>query len=699
VLGLYAGSVAVEGEQKAVEAHFVTANFFDDLGATPLIGRLLDPSRDEASSAEPVVVLTYGFWQSHFGADPLVAGKTVRLNGKLATVVGVAASNFSGLSLSKPGFWVPISQEPYFAAGSQLLTDFDGSSVQMWGRLQPGLAPAAAEQELRSLAGELRRTHPSAIWKDEGLVSQPGGYTSSLLIGTRSGSGSGGGNSEIYPILGLLSALCLLILIVACGNLGSLLLARGVARQREMSIRVAVGAGRARLIRQLFTESLVLALLGSALGLAVGWLVLRGLLILTGVPGWIDPTPDWRVMLFALAAGVASAILFGLTPTLQVARQRHRATLTRQFLVGAQIAASCVLLIVAGLLGRALTHAMSADPGFEYRQVLAINPRLSQHGYTSGQARTYLDTLRGRLVALPGVESVALAQTPPLGHVSISAGIDIEGRHVTLQILPVDTNFFGTMKIPLLLGRNFASNETRAAVVSDSFARKAWPGKDPLGRTFNIDGDYTVVGVAGGARTTRIEDSDSVEVYVPLGLDALPSAYVLVRTARGPEDLARSASTIARGIDPNTFPEAELLKTQFTRKLEGAEYSVVAVSTLGFFAQLLACLGIAGVVAYAVSQRTKEIGIRMALGADPAHVLSVVLRQFFIPVTAGLLVGLAGAAILSKFLRGQLYGISNLDPVTYLLVIGVFVITVGVAALLPARRALGVDPLQTLRYE
>jgi predicted permease len=420
---------------------------------------------------------------------------------------------------------------------------------------------------------------------------------------------------------------------------------------------------------------------------------------LTESPAWLNPTPDWRVIVFAIGAGFASAILFGLTPALQVARQRHRVTVMRQFLVGAQIAASCVLLIVAGLLGRALNHAMSTHPGFEYQQVISIDPGLAKHGYSPPRAQAYLDTLQSRLRVLPGVESVSLALSPPLGNRSEVAGFGVDGRAVNVQINRVDPQFFQTMTIPLLRGRHLMRGDTHAIIVSESLARGAWLGQDPLGKKFTMGEDYTVVGIAGSARLVKLEDSDSVEVYLPIEMSDLPSVFVLVKTSALPEDLARSAASTAKATDPSTFPEVQLLKSGFRRKLRSAEYSALAVSVLGFIAHLLACLGIVGVVAYAVSQRTKEIGIRMALGARPSHVLAVVLRQFSIPVVAGLVTGVGGAAALSQILRQQLYGISNLDPIAYLAAIGLFVVTVSLAALLPARLALRVDPMHALRYD
>jgi predicted permease len=693
-------SVAVEGEAKQVNASFVSANYFTELGAAAHIGRLLDSTRDEAPGAAPVVVLGHSFWQRHFGGDPQVVGRILRLNGKPATIIGVAASDFNGLTLYGPALWAPVTQQPYFANGSRLLTDFSVESpgVQFWGRLQTGQNPKAAEEELRALAAELRRQYPTAIWEDERLASEPGAYAVNNLIGNRRGTGTEQ-RDPIYPTLALAGTLTLLILAVACGNLGSMLLARSVARQREMAIRVAIGAGNGRLVRQLFTESLFLALLGAAAGIAVGQVVLRGLMRISGAPPWLNAGPDWRVAAFALGAGFASAILFGLTPALQVGRQRHRSTFTRQVLIGAQVAASCVLLIVAGLLGRALDHATSTNPGFEYKQVVAIDAGLPKYGYSPAQAQAYFDSLENRLRALPGVESVSLAISPPLGHVTISASIDVEGHPVNMQLNRVDPRFFETMKTPLLRGRNLKRGETHVAVISESMARMAWPGRDALGRSFKLDESYTVVGICGSVRLTRFGDSDSVQAYFPIEPADRANLQMLVRTSGSTSDLARSIVTVARTIDGEIFPDVQVLSTAFRNRLEGAQYSTLAVSVLSFIAHLLACLGIVGVVSYAVSQRTKEIGIRMALGAQSSQVLSIVLRQFSLPVVAGLLLGVSAAAALSQFLRGRLFGISNLDPVTYLVAVVVFVVTVVAAALFPARRALRIDPLGALRHE
>ena len=691
-------SLTIDGEAKPVKAQFVTANYFSELGAAGSAGRLLDPSRDEAGGAPPVVVLSQGFWQRHFGADASVAGRTIRLNGKPVTVAGVAAAEFSGLSLDNPDLWLPVTQQPYLVNGSTMLTDYsvEHSGEEMWGRLKPGRTPQAAEQELRSLAAVLRASHPDDIWQNETLPSQPGGYATAAMSQSHHGTGTRDANMMV-PAAAMIGALVLLILAVACGNLGGLLLARGVARQREISIRMAVGAGKGRLVRQLFTESLLLGLLGSLAGLGTGSVVLRTLLAASGTPPWLDASPDWRVTLFAVAMGFTAAILFGLTPAFQVVRQRHQASLVRQVLIGAQVAASCVLLIVAGLLVRALDRA-SGDPGFAYQQVLTVDPGLGNHAYSPAKASAYLDTLQQRLAELPGVDAVARASTPPFGNKTVTVGTRVAGRGISIRATSIDPQYFATMKLPLLRGRNLARGETHAVVISQSLAVLAWPTEDPIGKQLDV-GDLkpTVVGICGNSRVS--EDPDATQAYFPAEAQDQPSMVVLVRTAGRPEGMAGTVASLAKSIDPQVQPEVQLMKNNFQQRLHGAEYSILGVGVLAVVALLLACLGIVGLVAYSVSQRTKEIGIRMALGARPAQIVKIVLRQFSRPVAAGLLVGIGGAAGLAQVLHRVLFGIGSLDPAAYLGAIGLFALTVLVASVVPARRALRVDPVSALRND
>jgi len=678
------GRLTIGQEEKPVGVGFFSANFFNELGGVPMLGRLLSPAVDEAAGAAPVAVLGYGTWRSRFGADPFIVGKTILLNQKPTTIVGVLASNFSGLGLEPPAISVPIVQKPYFEASQDLRAFSEkGINVRMWGRVRSGLTPRIAEQELASLAAQLRLEHPKDIWEKETLPSRPGGYATTV-------------RAEMYPVLALAGALGTLILVAACVTLGGLLLARGVAREREFSIRSAVGAGRGRLIRQLLTESLLLALLGLLAGLMAGYVGLRGLIVWADLPAWLNPMPDGRVILFAVGTGIASVILFGLTPAWHVARQRYRTTTMRQILIGGQVATSCVLLIVSGLFVRALHQATAASPGFEYERVIALEPGLE--GASAKEARAFFDALWSRLGNVPGIVSISMASNPPLGNRWSVVKTRVGGKAVNIHFNNVDADFFETMGIPLRKGRGLARGDKREIVVSESLARAEWPGENPIGKQFSDSKDI-VVGVVGNARLVSPEDSDAVEAYRLVQEDLLPSMVVLIRTAGPAEGLVASVASVSKSIDRLRFPEIQLLRSSFNQKVAQARYAALIVSVLGAVALLLACLGIVGVVAYAVSQRTKEIGIRMALGARPAQVLWVVLRQFGNPIVIGLLVGVGGAAALSQILRQGLYGLSNFDPAAYTGAVVAFGVAAGLAALLPARRALLVDPMLALRYE
>ncbi len=410
--------------------------------------------------------------------------------------------------------------------------------------------------------------------------------------------------------------------------------------------------------------------------------------------------PDWRVALFSLGIGALAAVIFGLAPALQITRQRQRANIARQFLIGAQVAASCVLLIVSGLLMHALDYALHFDPGFQYQKVAVIEPGLDSHGYTPEKARAYLDELQNGLLRMPGVQSVAFTSVPPLGGTVVALGTEIAGRQITIHVTNVSPTFFKTMGIPILRGRVLQAGDTHSIIVGESFAKLAWPGQDALGRKFTTDGqDFIVVGIVGTARLVERQDADALEAYFPLETGGLPSATVLVKTSGATESLLPAFNALAKSLRPDVVPFVQLLKTSFQQKLQTIQNTALVVSLLGAVALAIACLGIVGLVAYSVSQRTKEIGLRMALGAKPAHVLSIVLQQFSRTVLFGLLAGILGAAALSQLLRRELYGISNLDPVSYLSASALFLVVAAMAALLPARRALRIDPMRALRYD
>jgi predicted permease len=678
----------MDDDLHGTSASFATANYFSELGTPPAVGRLFDPARENKATAPPVVVLSYAVWQHRFNGDPGVVGRTVKLDRKPATVIGVTPYEFASLGGQTPDLWIPIAQQPYFVTGSTVLTDPGASSIRMWGRLAPGVTAKMAAEELKALTNELRRQYPKDIWDGEYIDIQAGGHLQVM-------------QPAMYRVAAMVALLTLLILAVACANLGGLLLARAVTREREIGIRMAIGATRARIFRQLATESMVLALLGATAGLGLSTLGVRVALTELHAQGWLSAKPDWRVLVFTFVMAMAAAVFFGFAPALQIARQRQRKTIVRQVLIASQVAASCVLLIVAGLLVRATLHVLYTDPGFAYEQLLSVDAQLAQHNYSPPAAQAYLNTMQERIRALPGVKSVSLVKLPPMGHVVASMDEEINGLRVPVYPNWVTPGLFETMGIPLRLGRTFYAGERNAVIVSESMARMEWPGQNPIGQQVpNGDAKDTVVGVAGDAHVNAANDDDAVELYWPAQQADMPGMVVMVRTIGEPDSLAPMIKGISESMDAKLFPEIRQMKVLYHDKVLGLIENIAkAVTLTGLVAMLVAAVGIIGLVSFSVSQRIKEIAIRMALGAGKMQLLTAILRQFVWPVAIGLAagVGIAGAA--SRLLRIALYGVSNLDPASYAAAILVLMAILSLAALLPARRALRLDLAKTLHYE
>jgi predicted permease len=677
----------IDDDLEPASASFVTANYFTELGTRAAYGRMLDPHKDDTPDAPPVVVLSNGLWQRRFGRDPGVVGRVIRLNKKPATVVGVAPFAFVTLGGQYPDVWMPIAQQPYFVERSTILKDWDNSSVHMWGRLAPGVSAKTAEQELRALTDEIRRQHPTAVWDGEYIHISAGGHMQVM-------------QPQMYRVAAMVGALTLLILMVCCANLGGLMLARAVTRQHEFEIRVAIGAGRGRILRQLCTESILLAALGASAGLALACVVIRVVLAETDAPKWLSAWPDGRVLLFTAGMTVVTMLLLGLLPGVQVVRQRQHKMLVRQMLVGAQVAASSVLLIISALLLRATEHALFTDPGFGYEQLVSIDSQLSHHAYSAAAARAYLAQMQNRLHAVPGVTSVSLVKMPPLGHVVSNSGVVIDGRAVTVYPNWVAPGFFSTMGIPLRVGRTFYAGEKHAVIVSESFARRQWPAGNPLGQLLGEGATKDiVVGVAGDAHINALSDDDATEQYWPAQQDDMPDMVVIARFSGEPGSLAPAVKAISESLDPSVPPEIRQIKMLYRQNVTQIETLATIVSLVGLVAVSLAGVGIIGLVAFVVTQRTKEIAIRIALGAQPGKVLSAVLRQFRWPVIAGLAAGAGLAVLASKLLRAILFGVNNLDPASYAAAIATLAVVVALAMILPAARTLRLDLARILHCE
>ncbi len=679
--------VQIDDDIQGTSSSFVTPNYFTELSTRAAFGRMLDPMLDGSIGRPPVMVISYGLWQRRFGGDSSVVGRTIHLNKKPVTVIGVAPSALATLGGQDPDIWLPIAQQPYFIDGSRVLNDFDNASVRMWGKLAPGVTAQVAEQELRSLTNELRLQHPTAVWDHEFIQISPGGHLQVM-------------QPEMYQVAAMAGVLTLLILAVACGNLGALLLARAVQREREIGIRRAVGASGARVFRQLCTESLLLASLGAVAGLALGCAVIRITLTTLDAPKWLSTVPNARILLFTFAMSFVSALLFGLTPAFQIARHGQHKTTARQMLVTAQLAGSCMLLIVAGLLVRAAHHALYTNPGFGYERLISIDGQLNQHGYTASRAKAYLDQMETRIRAAPGVHSVSLVLLPPLGHAVSYANTAIGGRNVRIYPNWVAPDFFVTMQIPILLGRTFHANEKNAAIVSKSFARAQWPGQNPLGKLAG-EGKLkdVVVGVVEDAHMNALSDDDALEEYWPAAEEQMAGMVVIARTEGAVENLPNAAKSISESLDPKLFPEIRSIKALYSKSVSQIERIAGAVTLVGLVALCLAGVGVVGLVSFTVWQRTKEIAIRLALGATPSNILTVILWQFSGPVVIGLVAGTVIAAASSNILRRALFGISNLDVIAYAGAVVFLVAILAVSALLPARRALRVNVSKALHYQ
>lgn len=673
-----------------VRTGLVSANYFHELGITAAYGRLFSPQADGAADAPPVVVVGYGFWQ-RLGGDAAIVGKTISLNQHPATVIGVTPYDFVSLNPDEgehDDVWLLAEQEPYFVPESRVRTSFsaDDSRVHMWGRLKPGVSIKAAEQSLRPLAQQLAHDHPDVLQKDEHLKAAPGGYAANLETGD-------------LPLLGMLAALMILILATACGNLGNLLLGRAATREREIATRLALGATRGRIVRQLLTESFLLAAAGSALAFFLSWTVSRALVVMLGAPANFDYSPDWRTFTFAFGAGILACLLAGLAPARRLARLQLGGSRLRTVFMATQVMASCVLLVVSALLVRAMERAFNRDPGFDYTHTLTVDPSLYAHGYQPAAAADYFDKLEARIARAPGVESVSLTLCPPMGNRA-----RMRRAHGALKFdvyfNEVKPGFFKTMAIPILRGRDFTANDHDVVIVSDSYARGVWPGKDPLQQTYDAgDRKLPVVGVVGNARAVEMRNGNAAEMYLPMKDKSLTEGVVLVRTSGRVENVAAIVSDVARGIDPAISPEVHAVKEAFEEKVGIAGKIAGIISATGTMALLLAIVGLYGVVAFNVSQRTREIGIRIALGATSSRVVHSVVAQFLWPLTLAMAGGLILAAAISLTLRTMLYGLSNLDPLSYLAAFLLLSAIGGGAALLPARRALKVDPMIALRCQ
>jgi predicted permease len=674
--------VVVEGET-GLRSDLVSANYFGSLGIVPAWGRLLD-TRDAEPGAQAVAVMGYGYWQAYWGADPQVVGRVVHINNKAVQIVGVAPYTFDGLSSRRTAVWIPVAVRPLLMKGSlPVEQDFSRASETLYGKLKAGVTLPAAEAELTALTRELMARHPGSFSDDERIQGR-------LVVDTLVRS------FQRNPAIFVFIAMVLLVLLSACANLGNMLLARGLARQREIEIRLSIGASRARIVRQLMTENFLLATLGTAAGVAFGVISVRLLLLALNAPPTFQIPLRWPILLAGFALTFLSAAVFGLPSALQTVRPKRRKIRLRQSLVGVQVAVSCLLLIASGVLAHQGIASASVPLAFDYRNMVVVYPQLYGRNLAAAVAGQKLDEIAGRLSALPGVEGVTEALAPPLGGRMMME--TQPGLHIYRNA--VAPSYFKVMNLPVARGRTFLPGEPDAAIVSESAARAVWPNQDPVGKVWDLAGSkHTVVGVVKDSGANLLADADSVEAYVPIeGVLAERSALIL--HARG------DAGPLVRMIPGAVAAAGETVSVTLMRAsrdsfLEGQRRMVTLIGSIGAVATTLAAAGMFALVAFAVAQRKRELGIRMAIGARPRHILKSLLTQHARPTAFGAVAGAILAVILSRVVRSQavLRDPNGVDITGFAAGLACFVLVAVLATLSPAMRALRIDPSATLRED
>jgi predicted permease len=708
-------SLATSSDAVRIYGAVVSANYFAILGVRPLLGRTLQDRDDAPGNSHSVAVLSYDLWARTFGGDQSIVGQTISLNNRPFMVVGVAPAGFQGTTLMKPDVWTPIAgvadTMPRLSQDSRndVFNQRGAVWLMMGGRLKDGVTIAQAHAEARAIGSNLQQEYPN---ENEGKSLTV--VRSTLVPGQ---------SVAVGGFFGLLMLIVLLVLMIACVNVAGILLARGAARRREIAVRLAMGAGRARLIRQLLTETTILFVAGGVGGLILSqWLTSLLLALIPRLPVQIDFTvrTDWRVVLFTVVLSFVAAILSGLAPALQSSRAdlvpalktegldsgKPRLRL-RSLLVIGQVTMSLTLVIMAGLFLRALEHAAAIEPGFDERRVDVVQLDLSLAGYTADSARPFVRELLERIRSLPGVESATLSVDVPLdggrmglGGLKAPGKTPPRGQYFQADWNIVEPGLFGTLKLPLVRGRDFTAADTASsqwvAIVNEALAAAIWPGEDPVGKQVivpdeNKQREVTIVGVTGNARLVWLTGPVEPYIYMPFAQRYLPRVSLLVRTTDDRSAVAE-VRTLLRTMNAG-LPITESMRLSELTAIGMVPQRMAAsvAGTLGIVGLLLCAIGIYGVTSYSVAQRTREIGIRVALGADRVDVIRLVLRQGLVLAAAGTAIGVVIAGAGSTFLESLLYGMRGLDPIT-------FAVTL-VASYIPARRATRVDPMVALRNE
>jgi predicted permease len=696
----------------------VSGNYFDVLGIKPLIGRTFLPEEDRTPNTHPVVVIGYGLWERRFGADSNVLGRTITLNEHDFTVIGVApkefGSPFAGLALD---VWTPVMMKDYVARPHFSLTDRGSRWLMVMGRLKPGATVPQAQANIAAIASHLEHEYPQTN-------EQLGVAVYSVMQSPFSLK------QNMRPALAILMAAVGVVLLIACANVANLLLARAASRSKEIAVRLALGGSRGRLVRQMLTESFVLASLGATLGLAIAFWTTRSLAAF--LPPYanrasFDIRPDAAVFAFTLALTVITTLLFGLAPTLHASKQDlvtamkdntatvgrgSRKVSLRHALVIAQVALSMVALISAGLFVRSLREAYKADLGFDPHGVLlaSFDPFLS--GYDESRGREFYRRLVERVRTVPGIESATLARRLPLTDGGIAfAAVTIDGNapakdeDMRLNYETVGPQYFQTMRIPFVHGRDFEERDREGApgvvIINETMARRYWPRDDALGRRLKLTKDWLViVGVAKDVKNRSLNEAPQPFLYLPLLQDYRSNMILVARTAVEPEKMFQPVRAEVAALDPEIpMFDAKTLEEHVGISLFLQRMAATLLSIFGLLALSLAAIGLYGVMAYSVSQRTRELGIRISVGAKRRDIFKLILGQGLALSIVGLVGGLVAALAVTRLTANLLYGISATDPVTFIVIAVLLLCVTLMACFFPARRATRVDPMIALRAE
>src|SRR6184192_3299828 len=692
-----------------------TCNYFEVLNEHPAHGRGFVSSDCAAPGENAVVVISDGLWQGTFEGDPSLVGKRILLNRAAFTVIGITRPGFTGTEPFPSAFWAPITMQKALDSGRDYLASDNVSWLAILGRVRPGVTMQQVRADLAVIAGRIDQSHP--------------GRTTSLGIARARFFSRADEREVLVPVASVIFAAFGLVLLIACANVANLLLARASVRHREIALRLSIGASRGRLVRQLLTESLLLSLFGGALGSVLALCSFASItrFVVSRLPHefstlTVNVAPDFRVLAYALALPVFTGIVFGLVPALKSSRldlntalkedsahsgEGKKGGLVRSTLVGAQIAVCMILLLASGLLLRGLYYAQTVDPGFEVKDIAGAFLNLRAQGYDESRATAFVQGLRERIAALPGVFEVAQAECAPLSHDWSADEFTVPGRtdKTGIEYNHVSPEYFSVVGIPIVRGRGFtqaeARNDATVIIVTESTAQRLWPGQDPLGKTLRAGNGYeaTVIGVARDAQVSHLGQLNDPYLYYSAGPRDNLRTYVLLRFAGGYPTIAKGIRQAVHALDADVPVDINTVD-DYLEVWRIPSRIVAALSTgLSGLALLLGSIGIYGMVSYGVSRCVREIGIRMALGADGADVMNLVLRQAMRPVLIGALVGMIACAVVSQVLSSMLFGVSAHDAIAFISAPLILLVVALGGSYIPARRAMRVDPMVALRYE